>query len=697
MSIKKDILWRIYLAFFAVCCLGFTIVYKTVRIQYVEGPELRAKSDSATIAFKPIDAERGNILSEDGRLLATSLPFFEVRMDVSAQGLTDEVFNEKVDSLAHALANYYKDKPAQLYKQELVYARKQNLHNFLIAKKASYPEMEAIKTFPILNRGRYKGGLLTWQFSKRVIPFQSLAKRTIGYVRDSIQPVGLEGTFDNELSGIKGKRLMQRIAGGTWIPVNDEDEISSENGKDVVTTIDVNLQDVLENALRNALVKNNADHGTAVLMEVATGKIKAIVNLGKVGDGQYDEILNYAVGEADEPGSTFKLASAISLLEDGYVKLDDSIDIEYGKHAFYKDTMRDAEQHKVNNVTIKHAFEISSNVAFSKLVDKYYHDHPERFTQHLLNLGLTNRTGVEIPGEAEPVIHQPSQKGWSGTTLPWMAVGYSVQETPLQMLTLYNAIANNGYVVKPYLVKEIQVQGKTVKKFEPQVSNKRLCSQATLQKVHEMMEGVVENGTASNIKSPYYKIAGKTGTAQILVGKHYSNTYRASFVGFFPADKPAYSCIVVVHQPSNGVYYGGWVAGPVFKEIADKIYSTRLELHQKDNNNKNYIVDKLPDMKSGNMQDAELICKNLGIKTNPENETQWMAAQTLATDVQMKERMEEDGVVPNVMGMGLKDALFLLENQGLTVDFKGTGKVKQQSLSPGSKAARGQAITIDLG
>ena len=696
MSIKKDILWRIYLAFLAVCCMGCTILYKAVKIETVEGTELRALSDSTTLAYEPIEAERGNILSDDGRLLATSLPFFQIRMDVNAQGISDELFEDKVDSLAMKMSAFFKDKSAQSYRQELITARKQGIHSYLIKKDASYPEMQEIKTWPILRNGRYKGGLLTWSMSKRVLPFRSLAKRTIGYIRDSIQPVGLEGSFDEQLSGVKGKRLVQKIAGGTRIPVNDEDEIHSENGKDIVTTIDVNLQDVLENALRSTLVKNNAEHGCAVLMEVATGKIKAIANLRKMGEGEYDEVLNHAIGEADEPGSTFKLASAIALLDDNMVKLTDSVEIEGGKAQFYDKWMHDSEDHHLAKVTVKHAFEISSNVAFAKLVDKHYGNHPEKFTQHLLDMGLYNKTGVEIKGEADPFIRQPNATGWSGTTLPWMAVGYGIQESPLQILTLYNAIANNGYHVKPYLVKEIQQQGKAVKVYEPEVSKKRICSEETLKKVKAMMEGVVENGTGTGLKSPYYTVAGKTGTAQILENGHYTDKHRASFVGYFPADKPAYSCIVIVYEPTNGIYYGGLVAAPVFKEVADKVYATSLQLHDKDNTKNKFEATTTPEMKSGSRNDAESICKELAITASPENEALWMSMQTLNGAVVMKEQRQAEGSVPNVTGMGLRDALYLLEKEGLVVEFKGNGKVKQQSINPGTATMRGQAISIEL-
>ncbi|MDX2002659.1 MAG: penicillin-binding protein [Chitinophagales bacterium] len=695
MSIKKDILWRIYLAFFAVCCMGFAVVIKAGKIQNVEGPALRKMSDSITTDFKPIEAERGNILSEDGRLLATSLPYFEVRMDMLADGLEPKEFSDSVGYLAAKWAAKYPEKSAEKYRQELINARRRKQRYFLIRKNVTYPELQEIKTWPLLQQGQYEGGLIVNQTNKRVLPFGNLAKRTLGYVRDSVQPIGLEGGYDKYLSGVKGKRLMQRIAGDTWVPVNEDEEISAENGKDIVTTIDINLQDVLETSLHNALIKHNADHGCAILMEVKTGKIKAIANLGKNGE-DYWEDFNYAIGEATEPGSTFKLASVIALLEDGYVKPGDSVNIEGGKVAFYRDTMRDSEKHEEQKVTVQHAFEISSNVAFSKLVNHFYNNKREQYIQHLQKMGLYEKTGIAMKGEAAPYIKHPDQSNWTGTTLPWMAVGYELMLTPLQVLTLYNTVANDGYIVKPYIVKEIQQQGKPVQQFEPQVGTERICSKATLLKVQSMLEGVVLNGTGKKIKADAYSIAGKTGTAKIVFEGRYEKIYQSSFAGYFPADNPMYSCIVVVNAPSNGEYYGGVVAAPVFRELADKIYATSLALHPKNNTQQQYPAINVPGLLAGNQNDMKTICGTMGLKHSVQKDAEWVAGEPSGEGIAMNEKPVVEGQVPNVLGMGLKDAIYLLETQGLVVDFKGKGKVKQQSLAPGSTVARGQAIYIEL-
>lgn len=695
MSIKRDILWRIYLAFLVVGIAGAAVLVQAARIQTVEGEHWRNLADSTTLAYVPIDAERGNILSSDGRLLATSLPFFEIRFDINTDALTDEKFNAHRKDLAKKMSSYFGDKSVTEYENFLIKARKSGQRYLLVRKNVTYPELQEMKTWPIFEWGRYKGGFIAIQHNKRVMPFRMLAHRTIGYTRDDIKPVGLEGYFDDELAGVRGKRLMQKIAGGTWIPVNDENEISSENGKDILTTLDVNLQDVVETALLNAVSKHNADHGTAILMEVSTGKIKAIANVGKTKDS-YWENYNYAVGEATEPGSTMKLAAALSLLEDGYISLDDSIDLELGRKDFYDKTMKDSEKHNLRNVTIKHAFEVSSNVAFAKLIDKYYNHQPEKYIEHLKKFGLDELTGVEIKGEASPYIKDPSSNHWSGISLPWMAVGYEWRLTALQVLTFYNAIANDGYVVKPYLVDAVMKSGKVVTKFKPEVSSRQICSDKSLKQVRAMLEGVIENGTGDHLYSKNYKFAGKTGTSQIVKSGRYEKVYQASFAGFFPAEKPKYSCIVVINSPSNGVFYGGWVAGPVFREIADQVFALDMDMHKSMNEYESYVAEKIPYLKPGYKPDALEVYKELGVKCETETDGLWVSYKRKTNNMELTEKPIKENLVPNVQGMGLRDAIYLLENYGLQVHVKGKGRVRQQSISPGTTAGKGQTITIEL-
>lgn len=673
-----------------------TISFQVLKIQLKEGPEWISLADSLTTKYISIEAERGNLISEDGGLLATSLPYFEARVDWKSPAMIDEIFYKNLDSLSIVMGEFLERSPKEV-KKSILNARKKGNRYYLISKNLSYPELQEIESWPLFNLGRYKGGLIVLRSNKRVNPYKILAHRTIGYVRDGILPVGLEGSFDDYLTGVKGKRLMQKIAGGTWIPVNDKEEISPQNGKDVVTTIDINLQDVVENALLKAITKHKADHGTAVLMEVKTGKIRAIANIGLVDDGSFWEKYNYAVGEAREPGSTFKTASMIALIEDGYVELTDSVDIEGGEVEFYDKTMRDSEEHELGKVTVKHAFEISSNVGISKLIDRYYSHQPDKFIAHLKRMGLTEKTGVEIKGEAQPYIKEAGSKEWTGITLPWMAVGYELTLTPLQVLNFYNALANDGIHVKPTLVSSVQEYGKELENFEVEKENKRICSKATLEKVRKLMEGVVENGTADHLKSPYYKMAGKTGTAQIAnANQGYRKTYLASFAGYFPADNPTYSCIVSISEPKMGVYYGGWVAGPVFKEVADKIYSGTIDLHEKVNRENVYLAEYRPLTKTGHSTDTQLIYDWLKVNKTQRSDSEWTQCVNQRDGLVLVPKKIEENKIPDVRGMGLRDAIYLLENLGLKVKVEGRGRVYYQSVRYGTPVTSGREILLKL-
>lgn len=697
MGIKRDIIWRVYLAFLLISGLGIAIIVKAGHIQFADGEELRSMADSLITSYRSIEAERGNILSEDGSLLATSLPSFEVRIDLNSTAMRDETFYKHVDSLAIKMAAFFGNKSANAYKRELIREKKAGERYHLISRDVNYPELQQIKSWPLLRKGRYKGGLIVRQRNKRVNPFKMLAERSIGYVRRGEQLVGVEGQYDEYLQGQEGKRLMQRIAGGGWIPVNDENEISPENGKDVVTTLDINLQDVAENALLEAVKQHNADHGCAVVMEVETGRLKAIANVGETENGNYKEIYNYAVGEGLEPGSTFKLASVMSLLEDGYVEPEDSVDLEEGKKKYYDEVMKDAEEHDMEKVTMQKAFEMSSNVGISKLIDKNYSPNPYEFIENLQQFGLSKKTGIDIKGEPKPFIKAPDSSNWSGITLPWMAVGYELKLTPVQILSFYNAVANAGDMMKPSLVSEIREYGNTVKEFEPKTLQEDICSRETLKEVRSMLRGVVQKGTASNLFSPELKIAGKTGTAKKVDEQYgYSDNYRASFVGYFPADDPLYSCIVVINAPSEGGYYGSRVAGPVFREIADKVYSSNIGIHSALNDEEAYYKDKVPYAKAGDINDVQTIYNKLGISYNIKTDARWIECDKRDYSIDLRQRKIIDGLVPNVTGMSLKDAVYLLENRGLEVKVKGSGKVKDQSIMPGKHVDKGKTITIEL-
>ena len=702
MGIKRDIYWRIAIAFIAMVIFAIIIFWKIFQIQYVEGDRWRAMADSLTTRYIAIDADRGNIYSSDNRLLATSLPTFEIRFDSKTKGLEEEYFNVTVGKLADSLAWLFRDRTSENYRSELIDARKNSEGYHLLKREISYTQLQRLKNFPIFRDGQYKGGLIVKQKNKRTYPFKVLANRTIGYVRDNgTKPVGLEAQFNDYLNGTKGKRLMQKVSGGNWMPVNDDEGLAPKNGKDIITTIDVAIQDVAEHALLKTLLKNKANHGCVIVMDVKTGAIKAIANLGiDKKDSTYKELYNYAIGEAHEPGSTFKLASMLALFEDGYKKLTDTINTEHGHKLYGKQVMKDAEEHGESRVTVKKCFAISSNVGISSMIYQSYVNNPDKFLKHLRDLQLDQVVGIEIPGEQRPYIKNVKDKFWSGVSLPWMSVGYELNITPLRLLTLYNAVANNGVMMKPYIVHLIQEYGQPTKEFIPIVLNPKICSDATLLSLKEILNEVVISGTAHNLFNPYYSVAGKTGTAQITnVGGGYKDkVYQSSFYGYFPADAPQYSIAIVINAPSTGVYYGSAVAGPVFKEIADNIFSTNLDMHpsiEKDTTSYNVT---LPIVKTGFSSDLKYLVNNLRIPFANVEEGTWLQQVVNKKKVELisSNKIVIAGVVPDVKGMGLRDAIYLLESSGLQVKVDGKGVVKNQSLPAGTKILKGAFITITL-
>lgn len=699
MSIKRDILWRIYFSYAFMVVLGIGILVQATRVQTVRGSYYRELADSLTTSYREIDAIRGNIYAADGSLLATSVPIYDIRMDLKADGLKKDIFEEKIDSLGDGLSRIFGDASGREYTRRLREARRAGKRNYLIKRNIDYQQLQAVKELPIFNLGRYKGGLVVEQKSKREMPFRHLAKRTIGYAINGVAPVGLEGAYDKTLAGEHGKRLMQKIAGGVWMPINEGEEIAPMNGHDIITTLDINIQDVAEAALLRTLENNAADHGCVVVMEVATGQIKAIANLGRDSEaGAYYEKYNYAVGESMEPGSTFKLASLMVGLERGDFTLNDSVDIERGKVKFFDRQMKDSEEHDHRNMSVTDLFAISSNVGVSKLIQQHYGKQPKVFVDGLKKLGLGSSIGLEITGEGKPLIKDPQGKGWSGVTLPWMSVGYETRFTPLQLLMFYNAVANNGVMMKPYLVSEIRNFGKVEQKFTPMVVKDQIASKTTIAAARTMLEAVVENGTGKNLKSDQYTAAGKTGTAQVAndrFGYKESMRYRASFAGYFPADNPKYSCIVVIVNPKKGLYYGSYVAGPVFKEIADKVYASiinpALEEEKKESAPR-YLV-----LKNGAHEPTLEVLKLLDADYRElDQDAEWVSAEADSTRVTISALTVNRQKVPKVTGMGLQDAMYLLENAGLRVVPVGKGKVKRQSIPAGSTAHKNQQIVIEL-
>jgi len=704
LDIKNEILWRIYLVALLFILFAVGIFVKTAQIQFVEGEKWRARADSLYVAYRPVSADRGNIYADDGSLLATSLPTFDIYMDCKSEAMSDELFNKHVDTLAQCLSTLADSEfTAGGYKRRLNHARKENERYLLIKKKVSYPEMQRIKTFPLYNLGRYRGGLIIERRSERQRPFRMLAHRTIGYVRENIRPVGLEGSFDETLAGEQGQRLMQRIAGGTWIPINDLTEVEPKNGKDIVTTLNVNIQDVTEDALQKAIIHHNADHGCAIVMEVATGKVKAIANIGVAADGNLWETYNFAVGESTEPGSTMKLASMIALLEDGYVSPEDSIDLNYGKMEFAGEQMEDASIHGLKTTTVQRAFEISSNVGIASMVYENYRraDRETQFIDHLKRFHLGQKTGIEIEGEGEPYIKNVGTDDWSAISLAWMSTGYELRLTPLQMLTFYNGVANDGKIMKPYIVEKIEEYGRSIEEFKPQILQNRIASSTTIDQVQDMLLGVVERGTARKIKFINFRMAGKTGTAITNYRRGIpanQRKYQASFAGYFPAENPKYSCIVVVRHPKQNGIYGSQVAAPVFREIAERCFASYVDLHAPINDQPKpdpVAVVNMPRIYNGYTNDLEKALMYLDLPVRSRTASGWSSPQVRRDSLELRRLRGKRGTTPDVRGMGIRDAMYLLGNAGLTVKIQGIGRVTTQSILPGTPT-QGQTIYLEL-
>lgn len=702
-DIKKDFLWRIYLMYFFIVLFGLSVIIKVCTIQFAEGDYWREKEQELTMKYFNIEASRGNIFSSDGSLLATSVPIFELRMDVVSEPVTDKIFYEKLDSLSLRLAQTFNHRTKNEWRTSLKNARKNKERYFLIARKVNYATLKEVRTFPIFKMGKYKGGLIVLQQSRRELPFKNLAQRTIGYDRKSNKPLGIEGAYNKDLQGVSGKRLMQKIAGGVYKPINQDNEIEPQDGNDIITTIDANIQDVAHHALEKQLKAQNAHHGCAILMEVKTGAIKAMVNLSRLDSGNYAETFNYAIGEGTEPGSTFKLASIMAAIEDGYTDLDEMVDTEGGKKSYAGGyVMKDSHEGGYGRITVKQVFEKSSNVGTSNIIMKYYKKQPQKFIDRIYAFGIHKPLGIALPGEAVPYIKDTKSKLWSGLSLPLMSIGYEEKLTPLQTLNFYNTVANNGKMMRPQFVKEIRSKGQLIKSFSPEVIIPSICSKSTIDKAREMMEGVVKEGTATFLRTAPYQIAAKTGTAQIAIGnKGYTQdgkkTYMASLCGYFPAKDPLYSIIIVVSAPSKAAYYGNEVAGPVFREIADKVYSNSKEIHKPLQVDTSGVIVHVPNVKIGRKGDVQQVAKTLSLKTALTDEhANYVWPQMNSETYSLKGIQTKESEVPQLIGMGLRDALTILENQKITVRVIGRGVIKKQSLAAGTRVTKGTTITIEL-
>jgi cell division protein FtsI (penicillin-binding protein 3) len=662
----KNILNRIYIVALVILLLAIAITVKLTNIQWVQGDHFRKLAKDRTVKSFVIPSNKGNVYSYDGSLLATSIPKYTIRFDAVVP--KDELFDTRIDSLADSLAFVLK-RPSNYYQMLLRKARSTKNRYTFIADNLSYTDYVKIKSFPLFNKGANKGGIIIEQKSVREHPMGKIAERTIGYERKdedgNLRQVGIEGAFGKYLNGTDGKILKQKIAKGQWKPIRDVNEVDPKDGYDVISTIDVYVQDIAHHALLESLQKNNAEHGCVVVMETKTGQIRAISNLGKdPKSGNYYETINYAVSESHEPGSTFKLIDLIALLDDQKVDTSKVYDSRGGVVTYRGKRVVDSHEGGYGKISLGTGFEKSSNTVMVQAVYENYNSNPKQFVDRIDKMGLNKPLGLPFKGEGIPRIPQPSDASWSAISLPWMAFGYGVSVTPLQTLTLYNAIANNGEMVKPLFVSEIKEWNKTIKKYDKQVINPKICSNQTIKKIKALLENVVKRGTGEKLYSKDFSMAGKTGTAQAnyAVNGGTEKHYISSFVGFFPADSPKYSCIVVVHKPdtSKNSYYGADVAGPVFKRIAQKIFT---------------------DAPSTN----EIKNVNASVKV-----------QDRAYNSYFDKGQKSYTTVPNVKGMAGMDAVALLGNLGIKVKVKGIGKVKSQSVLPGASFTKNTLIVLEL-
>lgn len=662
----RNILARTYVVFFFLLLFAIAVGVKLFNIQ-IDGKEYRERAEEATIREAVITPNLGNLYSDDGSLLATSVTRYEVRWDGLAP--SDRNFEKNVKPLSDSLSAMF-GKPTSYYQNMLRRERNHKNRYLLLAKNLGYGEYMRMRKFPLLNMPPYKGGLVVNAKTTREYPFGPIALRSIGYEREDENGyktrVGLEGALSQYLKGVEGRRLEQKIAKGQWKILSGFNIVDPKDGYDVVSTININIQDIAHDALLTQLKKYKADHGCVVVMEVSTGEIKAISNLGRSHSGTYYEKLNYAVGEAHEPGSIFKLMSLVIAMEERGIDTTYVVDTKNGVLNFYGKNVRDSNGKGYGKINIADAFAVSSNTAIVKMIHDLFSKKPKQFTDRLEAMGLSEPLGLPIVGEGKPYIPSPKdKKKWSGISLEWMSFGYGLHMTPMQSLTFYNAIANNGVMVKPRLIKEVKEWNKTVEKFNVEIINHKICSEQTARKARALLTGVVKKtkGTGRKLYSSDFSMAGKTGTAQ----KGYSNkektkpNYISSFAGFFPAENPKYSCIVVIHEPDKNVgIYGGDVAGPVFKAIAQKIYTNSL------------LIDTVEDVDKASE------------RTKANYEDYYAKAQKYKT------------IMPNVVGMNAMDAVALLENMGMKVKLIGEGRVSSQSVTSGTKLKKQETIILRL-
>ena len=661
---EKNILNRLYFIAGGMFLFALLIAIKIVNIQFVEGEKYLALAKKNTVKNMEIPSSRGNIYSDDGSLLATSVPKYEIRFD--AVTVSSENFKKHLPALTTELSKMF-GKPSSYYVTKFKKARTNKNRYMLIAKNLGYTDYIKVKNFPLLNLGPFKGGRIVKQRTIREHPIGKIAERLVGNEvsgKPGFYEVGLEGAYEFYLKGKSGKRLKQKIGKGQWKPVFDENEVEPLDGYDVVTTINVNIQDIAHHALLKQLEIYKAEHGCVIVMEVATGEIKAVANLGRTSRGTYYEKLNYAVGEAHEPGSTFKVPAFMAALEDGIIDTSTVVDTKKGVKYFYRKRISDSHHGGYGEISAAKALEVSSNIGLATIIDEGYRDNPQKFIDRIKSFNLTDSIGIAIKGEGKPMIPEPGHHKWSKNALPSLAYGYNLELTPLQVLNFYNAIANDGVMVKPRFVREIRAWNQPIVTFDRIITNPRIASEETITQIQDILKNIVIRGTGKKLYSPYFSMAGKTGTAQTeywMKDWKDNRRYVSSFAGYFPAENPKYSCIVVIHKPDLSVgYYGADVSGPVFKRIAQKIFTDSPLIAE---------VDTVNEVDQAISSDFETYYNN-----------------------SQKSFLK----VPNVLGMAGMDAVSFLENLGLEVKIIGNGTVVKQSVNTGEQLKKGKQITLNL-
>ena len=695
MERKKELLVRAYIVMFLFVVYALVIVLKIGNIALIEGDKWREKG-GLNVKWIKVEADRGNIFDDQGNLLATSLPFFDVRIDLKVP--SEKIFSEGIDELCESLSEFPGIKSKHKWKSELMNARVQKNRYYPLVKDLSYAELETIKKYPILKRGKGKAGVIVEKNFKRDKPYGKLASRTIGLDRENVSKIGIENNYDNYLKGEDTKRLMKKLPPGYWIPVYETDDLRQRKGDDIVSTINVKLQDIVHEELEAVCNEFQASKGCAILMDVETGAIKAISNLDRLTDGSNHEIFNHAIATSTEPGSTMKLASTLALLENG-VGLNTQVHLHGGKRKFHDLWMRDSEMHGKNLVDLKEVFIKSSNVGIATLVNNEFNSRTGRvdFIQKLKSYGLMDKTGVDIKGEPKPLVKDPvkDKKSWYGTTIPWMAHGYELMMTPLQVLSFYNAIANDGELMSPYLVDRVIRNGKEIKDLTKEKNSRVIADIDNVKKLQYLLSSAVTEGTGSKVNSKIVNIAGKTGTTRVNYYDKESQKkkYNASFVGYFPAENPKYSLIMVVYDP-QGRYYGGTVVGPGFKRIAERIVGLQYDIVNRTiaQSGLNELNDE---QGKGFGPDYMNILTMMNEEVSRNTKSKWVELLPSESEVVFEKQKIKKSIIPDVVGMGLRDATYVLEEVGLIVQSTGMGKVRKQSIRAGEKNS-GQKIEIYL-